>query len=127
MEEFDVFDYYPYFPSDFPTLSGIAGAVLDDFTPDLSGAVESLEPPEIETFALSPITSASGLKGILLDIIGPYDNVVTQYRYQQNTSSSYSYVNEITPDYPWIASALLFIVLVLCTFRMFIRVFRYHG
>lgn len=126
MEDLDVLDYY-LSTFDYPTFSGVSQAVFDDFLPVSSVAVESVEPPEIETFALSPITSSSGLKGILLDVIGPYDNVVTQYRYQQNTSSNFSYVNEITPDYPWIFSALLFILLVLCTFRMFIRVFKYHG
>lgn len=75
----------------------------------------------IETFALSPITSSTGLKGILLDVVGPYDNIVTQYQYRQNTSTNYSYVNEITPDYPWIFSAVLFIVLLLSVFRLFGR------
>lgn len=75
----------------------------------------------VETFALSPITSSTGLKGILLDIIGPYDNIVTQYQYRQNTSTNYSYVNEVTPDYPWIASAVLFIALVLSVFGVLKR------
>lgn len=77
-------------------------------------------PPEcvgIETYALSPITSSTGLKGILLDVLGPYDNVVTQYEYRQGNNSYYSYVNEITPDYPWIASALLFIILLVVSLR----------
>lgn len=73
----------------------------------------------IETYALSPIQSSSGLKGILLDTIGPYDNIITQYKYQANTSSNYSYVHETTPDYPWIASALLFIILVHGVFSFF--------
>lgn len=72
----------------------------------------------IETYALSPITSSTGLKGILLELLGPYDNIVTQYQYRQNTSSNYSYVNEITPDFPWIFSAVLFIVLVWSVFRL---------
>lgn len=75
----------------------------------------------IETFALSPITSSTGLKGILLDILGPYDNIVTQYQYRQNTSTNYSYVNEVTPDYPWIASAALFIALVISIFGLLKR------
>lgn len=83
---------------------------------DLVAAGYELE--GIETFALSPIVSSSGLKGILLDLLGPYDNIVTQYQYRQNTSSSYSYVNEITPDYPWIFSAVLFIVLLFSVFRL---------
>lgn len=91
----------------------------------LGDGVQSEEPPEIEVFALSPITSSSGLKGILLDVLGPYDNIVTQYRYQQNTSSNWTYVNEVTPDYPWIFSAVLFIVLLCSVFRLFGRCFRW--
>lgn len=85
------------------------------------------EPPEdaelvgIETFALSPVVSSSGLKGILLDILGPYDTVVTQYKYQQGNNSYYTYVNDISPDYPWIASAALFIALVLSVFSLLKR------
>lgn len=110
-------------------LAGVsADASVDDESPDTdSGPELAVEPEEsltfvgVETFALSPITSSTGLKGILLDVIGPYDNVVTQFKYQQNTSSNYSYVNEVTPDYPWIASAVLFIVLLLSVFRAFGR------
>lgn len=125
----DVLEYY-----ETDTTGGLGNApvifdaLLDKFV--LSGdggaanAIESSVPPEIETFALSPVTSSSGLKGVLINVIGPYDNVVTQYRYLANSSSNYSYVNEITPDYPWICSALLFVVLLVCTFRMFLRVLK---
>lgn len=75
----------------------------------------------IETFALSPIESSTGLKGILLDILGPYDNIVTQYKYQQSNNQYYTYVNEITPDYPWIASACLFIALMVSVFGLLKR------
>lgn len=77
----------------------------------------------VETYQLSPIEDSTGLKGVLLRIIGPYDNIVTQYRYQQSNNQYYTYVNEVTPDYPWIASAALFIVLLLSVFGFFKRVF----
>lgn len=101
------YDVNPYAPADsqIPTVNL-------EFTP-----ANDYELVNIESYALSPITSSTGLKGILLDIIGPYDNIVTQYQYHSNTSSNWSYVNEITPDYPWIASAALFIVLLITVFR----------
>lgn len=106
-------------------LAGVFAGVSSD---PPAGDVE--EPPQeafdlvgIETFALSPITSSSGLKGKLLDLIGPYDNIVTQFKYQSNVSSNYSYVNEVTPDYPWIFSAVLFIVLMVSLFRFLGRCF----
>lgn len=92
---------------------------LEDGAPD-----QESPPPElvdIQTFALSPIVSSSGLKGVILDVIGPYDNVVTQYKYQQANNSYYTYVNEITPDYPWIGSCLLFTAMVVCIFQLIRR------
>lgn len=75
----------------------------------------------VETYQLSPIEDSTGLKGVLLRIIGPYDNIVTQYRYQQSNNQYYTYVNEVTPDYPWIASAALFIALLLSLFGLLKR------
>lgn len=72
----------------------------------------------VQVMALSPIVSGDGLKGVLLDVLGSYDGIVVQYRYQSNTSTNYTYVNEIQPDYPWIASAVLFIALIWSLFRI---------
>lgn len=58
------------------------------------------------------------LKSILVKLIGPYNPVIVQYRYQTNTSGSYSYLREIQPDYVWFASAGLFALMVFCTFRL---------
>ena len=90
------------------------------FLPVSPGAPDSMLPLQIvdvETYTLSPVTESSGLKGILLEVLGPYDTVVTQYRYQQGSNQYYSYVHDIQPDYPWIASAVLFIVLLLSVFK----------
>ncbi len=58
------------------------------------------------------------LKSILVKLLGPYNPVVVEYRYQNYNQSSYSYVREIQPDYVWCASAALFVLLVFCTFRL---------
>lgn len=91
--------------------------------PEPGEPVESVAEPEIEVYALSPIVDSTGLKGELLELLGPYDNIVTQYRYQQSGNSYYTYVNEVTPDYPWIFSAILFIVLVHGVFKLLQRCF----
>lgn len=77
----------------------------------------------VEAYALGPITSSSGLKGVLLQVVGPYDGIVTQYRYQQSGNSYYTYVNDITPDYPWLMSCLMLIVLVHGVFKSIQRCF----
>lgn len=107
-------------------MSSYYGGYMSGYLSGLEDGSPSDEspPPElvdIQTFALSPITSSSGLKGVILDVIGPYDNVVTQYKYQQSNNSYYTYVNEITPDYPWIGSCLLFIAMVVCLFQLIRR------
>ena len=80
----------------------------------------SEEADEIVTYALDPITSANttGLKSVLLGILGPYENIVTEYRYMNNNQSYYSYLREITPDYPWFGSLAVFLVLLFSVFRI---------
>lgn len=114
-------------------LAGVLAGVSADSTADetvdepLDGSLAELDEPlicvGIDTYSLSPIVSADGLKGILLELLGPYDTVVTQYRYQQGSNQYYSYVNDIQPDYPWIASAVLFIALLLSLFHLLGRLF----
>lgn len=72
----------------------------------------------LQTYTLNPVTSASGLKGVLLDVLGSYDAIVVEHRYQNPNSSSYSYVREIQPDYPWIASVVVFVVVLYCCIRL---------
>lgn len=110
-------------------LAGVLTGVSADQEAPSSGSVsepvEDLDEPVVcvgvESYSLSPVTSSSGLKGVLLDVLGPYDTVVTQYKYQQGSNQYYSYVNDIQPDYPWLASAVLFIVMIWSLFALFRR------
>lgn len=110
--------YYPGSP-EFDILN--QGPQLPFSNSSVFSLSEDAELIGVESYALSPVTSSSGLKGVLLEILGPYDNIVTQYQYRQNSSTNYSYVNEVTPDYPWIASAVLFIVLLWSIFGLLRR------
>lgn len=129
-EDFSLSDVLDAFASGLSAGSS-DGTVSDEQLPPVSSPDPVEQPAEpvvcvgIETFSLSPIESSEGLKGILLDILGPYDTVVTQYRYQQGSNQYYSYVNDIQPDYPWIASAVLFIVLLWSVFRLLGRCFNW--
>lgn len=92
--------------------------------PDLAAEAEEFfsthEADEIVVYALDPITSSNttGLKSVLLGVIGPYENIVTEYRYLNNNQSAYSYLREITPDYPWFGSLAVFLVLLFSVFRI---------
>lgn len=88
-------------------LSSDDQAVLSDF--------------DVVPFAdVDPITpsDANGLKAILLSVIGDYESIIVEYRYQNSGSSTYQYLRQVVPDYPWLLSATLFIVLIISVFRI---------
>lgn len=70
--------------------------------------------------AVGPITAGSttGLKSVLLSILGSYDPIVAEYQYLSNNSSYYSYLREIQPDYVWLCSAAILSILLYCTWRI---------
>lgn len=69
-------------------------------------------------YALNPVTpsDASGLKAVLLEVIGPYDAIVVEHQYE-NYNGSYNYVREIQYDFPWLCSCGLFVVVLFCVLR----------
>lgn len=93
-------DYLP--PNDFFQLE-------DDF---------SISVLAVQSTPNTPVTSATGLKGILIQMFGPYDPTITQFRYQSNTSTNYTYVNDISPDYPWLCACGIFAIVLYCVFRL---------
>ena len=68
--------------------------------------------------SVNPITpqDTSGLKSALLTVLGSYDAVVVEYQYQ-SSNGYYSYLREVQPDYVWIFSAILLIIIIFCLFR----------
>ena len=108
-------------PPSAPEDPGYSFGNIPQIVYSLPNTPEELILDNVETFQLSPIEDSTGLKGVLLRILGPYDNIVTQYRYQQSNNQYYTYVNEVTPDYPWIASAVLFIALLVSLFGLLKR------
>lgn len=72
----------------------------------------------IQTYVMNPVSDSSGLKGVLIDIIGPYDSIITEYRYQNPSSTTYQYVRQIDKDYVWLGSLVVFLVLLFSVFRI---------
>lgn len=91
--------------------------LLPDSSPPLDG--DGMALAESSVYSLSPITSSdtTGLTSLVLSLIGNYDPVVVEYRYE-NYNGSYSYVREIQPDYPWLISAGIFAIVLFCTLRI---------
>lgn len=75
---------------------------------------------DVQVLSLSPITSSdtSGLKAVMLDLIGPYDPVIVEYKYRNPNSNYDSYLREVQPDYVWMFSFGIFAMVVFCIFRM---------
>lgn len=97
------------------------GWVLDDIqTFALPVPFEDVD-EEVELYVTPPVASSTGLKGQLLKLIGPYDTIITQFSYHNNNNSYLTYVHDISPDFPWLVSSGLFIVLMLSVFRCFGR------
>lgn len=65
----------------------------------------------------------SGLKSVLLGVIGDYETVVTDYEYRNNNNTYYSHSIDIQPDYAWLVTAAIFTVCIYCCFRLYGLVF----
>lgn len=73
----------------------------------------------VRLMSVAPVEPADdgSLKSVFLSLIGSYDPVVLEYQY--TSSQGYvSYLREVQLDYPWLASALLFIVVLWCVFKV---------
>lgn len=103
--------------SDPPSAGGDGTYIVlpDDFIIQSAGYDDTMS---IDPFSLAPITpgNTSGLKAVLLSILGNYDPIVAQYQY--NSGSNYGYIREIQPDYVWLVSAGVFAILLYCTWRL---------
>lgn len=79
---------------------------------------EGIEVYAVQSEPNTPVTSSTGLKGILLDLFGPYEPTITQLQYRQGSNQYYTYVNDISPDYIWLSSAGIFALVLFCVFRL---------
>ena len=79
---------------------------------------DSIVDSDIALTSLPPVTpsDSNGFKAVLLSLVGNYDPVVVEHSYTTNNG----YVNktvEISPDYAWLASAAIVLVLCYCIFK----------
>lgn len=69
----------------------------------------------VSSLRISP-SDTSGLHAILLGLIGDYNPIVKDYTYT-STQGYTSHSIDIQPDWSWIMTCGLFIVVIFCTFR----------
>lgn len=62
-------------------------------------------------------SDANGFKAVVLDLIGDYETIITDYTYQ-NQVGNVQHSIDVTPDWSWISSIALFAIVVYCAFRI---------
>lgn len=60
---------------------------------------------------------ATGLKAVMLSLIGDYETTVTDYTYQSGSSGYYTHSINIERDWSWICSCGVFAIVLYCTFK----------
>lgn len=99
----------------------------DSVNEDSSESTENTdEPSELDFIiheevsrSISPVTpsDSNGLKKVMLQLIGDYETVVTEHRY--TNSNGYTSISVSTePDYSWLCSCAIFLVVLFCIFRL---------
>lgn len=69
--------------------------------------------------SVAPVTPSdtSGLKSVLLGLLGNYDPVIVEYQYQSSQGYN-NYLREVQPDYVWLCSFALLALMIFCIFRL---------
>lgn len=81
------------------------------------GNLEIVEPDTTVSVLRISASDTSGLHSVMLSLIGDYNPIVKDYTYQ----STQGYINhsiDIQPDWSWIASAFVFVVVLYSVFRI---------
>lgn len=104
-----------------PVSDGSGEVVVDNLaeTSPSVPAGDELTLESVTLYADNPITAAdtSGLKSVLLGLIGDYEATVIDYTYTNN-SNYVSHSIEIQPDYVWLSSFCLVALMIFCLFRL---------
>lgn len=108
------------------TTNNLLQQIVDKLPETSDNGLISVEPRQNVELRQLRVSSGetSGLHSIFLSLIGDYNPIVKDYTY--TSPSGYTqHAIEILPDWSWLASALLFIVVLYCTFRFLGGIF--HG
>lgn len=69
--------------------------------------------------SVAPVSPSdtSGLKAVLLGLLGNYDPVIVEYQYQSSQGYN-NYLREVQPDFVWLCSFALLALMIFCIFRL---------
>lgn len=103
--------------SDFSVSSDSSASSNTDETNPLDTSDMFLQ--SVDVYSVTPVTpqNTSGLKSVILGLIGDYDTVVTDYTYTNN-NGYVSHTIEVQPDYVFICSFAMLCLIIYCLFRL---------
>lgn len=117
---FDVYDNDPLDGEQDPALEFVEVDQTEvEYVPVYMSSGSDAELTNVQVMSLNPITpdDATGLKAVMLELIGDYDAVVVEYEYT-NSNGYNSYIREVQLDYVWLCSCGLFAIVIYCLFRL---------
>ena len=73
----------------------------------------------VDVYSVTPVTpqNTSGLKAVIIGLIGNYDTIVTDYIYSNN-NGYVSHTIEVQPDYVFLCSFAMLFLIIYCLFRL---------
>lgn len=113
-------------PDQQPDPTPIVVDITQLLTPNTKGSTEDPQVVVVDDMQLVNMTQSmqrvsasdtSGFKAVILQLLGDYETVVTDYEYRNNNNTYMSHSIAIEQDYAWLASAGILALLIYCTFR----------
>lgn len=67
----------------------------------------------------SPVTpsTSNGFHSVIISLLGNYEPITVDYEYRQGSNTYVSHNITTDPDWSWIASAVIFALVLYCVFR----------
>lgn len=98
--------------------------ILFAFVPAFASSSDRVLYDETETVSTDVLrisaSDTSGFHAVILGLLGDYNPiaVTTQYQYPSGTGYQTRYQVDVEPDWSWICTAAIFIVIIFCLFRL---------
>ena len=92
----------------------------EDFSNTDSRTEYTEQEVSVSNLRIAP-NDATGFQRVILSLLGDYNSIVKDYTYtttSYNGSTQTNHVVEITPDYSWISSAVIFAICIYSVFRI---------
>lgn len=98
--------------------------ILLTFVPAFASSSDRVLSDEIQTVSTDVLrisaSDTSGFHAVILGLLGDYNPiaVTTSYQYPSGQTYQTRYQVDVEPDWSWICTAAIFIVIIFCLFRL---------